>query len=91
MKNIKIVTNFKVKKSEYDFGVVRTISVGIDYHIVIDPKQWEEIAKLGSEENITFKDEQKEEWEVWLDEDNNFTFFHRKFGDLITVKSADLL
>lgn len=91
MKNIKIVTNFKVKKSEYDFGVVRTISVGIDYHIVIDPKQWEEIAKLDSEETITFKDEQKEEWEVWLDEYNNFTFFHPKSRDLITVKSEDLI
>ncbi len=90
MKNIKIVTNFKVKKSEYDFGIVRTISVGIDYHIVIAPKQWEEIAKLGSEQTISFKDEQKEEWEVWLDEDNNFTFFHPKYRDLITVKSADL-
>lgn len=91
MKNIKIVTNFKVKKSEYNFGIVRTISVGIDYHIVIDPKQWSEIANLGSEQTIVFKDEQKEEWEVWLDEDNNFTFFHPKYRDLITVKYADLI
>ena len=91
MKNIKIVTNFKVKKSEYGFGIVRTISVGIDYHIVIDPKQWEEIAKLDSEQTISFKDEQKEEWEVSLDEDNNFTFFNRKNHDLTTVKFKDLI
>jgi len=90
MKNIKIVTNFKVKKSEYDFGIVRTISVGIEYHIVIGPKQWEEIAKLGSEETITFKDEQKEEWEVWLDEDNNFTFFNPKDRNLLTIKAEKL-
>lgn len=91
MKNIKIVTNFKVEKSEYDFGVVRTISVGISYHIVIGPKQWDEIAKLDSEETIIFKDEQKEVWEVWLDEDNNFTFFNRNLQDLITVKPKDLI
>lgn len=90
MKNIKIVTNFKVKKSEYDFGVVRTISVGISYHIIIGPKQWEEIAKLDSEQTITFKDEQKEEWEVWIDEDGNFAFFNPKDRNLLTIKAEKL-
>ena len=91
MKNIKIVTDFKVKKSEYAFGIVRTISVGISYHIVINPKHWEEINKLGSEQTFYFKDEQGESWEVWLDEDNNFTFFNPKDRDLITVKAEELV
>lgn len=81
----------EIKKANYGRGIERVISVGLDYHIVIDPKHWEEIRKIESEQTFKFKDEQNQPWEVWLDEDKNFTFFHPKDRDLITVKSEKLI
>jgi hypothetical protein len=82
---INIRSDFEITRKNYDFGVSRTIAVGIDYHIIISQENWGKIEKLESEQVYAFKDKQGTYFEVYFDENNKLNFYSPKDHDLIIL------
>jgi len=57
----------EVTKEKYDWGVFRKISVGIDFSVIIYPKNWQEIDNLKTGESLFYKDDQSARWDVKFD------------------------
>lgn len=91
MTNLNRSNKIEITKENYDWGIFRRISVGIDFSVAIHPENWQKIDNLKSGESAFFKDEQNARWDVDFDGEN-LTFKDRNCHSCkVKVAKSELL
>ena len=67
MTNSNQVNRTCITKEKYHWGEFRKISVGIDFSVIIYPKNWQEIDNLKTGKSLFYKDDQSARWDVKFD------------------------
>jgi hypothetical protein len=91
MTQLNISNNVKINKEEYQWGIFRKISVGIDFAVIIYPENWQKIDSLKAGDSFFYKDDHSARCDVKFDGEDLFFQDRDCHSCKVQVKKSELL